>query len=662
IKSRLIVSFLSLSLIPLLITGAISYSQSKRSIETNIKTYSAELVKQLSKICEVEVSKIEAATMDIFMSEIIQNNLDTYNNLDEYGRLELTRKVASFLLNKLISFNKLNSYAYILPDGNRLTSGGSFYLARVEEQIKALTEEASNSKGAIYNQVVSVPNSGEKTIAFARSIKSINSGNNLGCIIMGFKPEHFSDIFNKINLGDKTQLYIINLQGTVISSQSKKGIGDTFGNPEVVKRLGDSPDGWTASLGKELVTVSPIKGTQWFIVCTVADSYISRDSNAILLSIVFISAICLIIAIILTLLITTSISSPLKRMVDAMYKAKDGDLSIKVEGAGRDEIGEVTGNFNIMVANIGELVSKVRRTVKSVQENSEVIAASAQQSNDFSQSIAASVTQIAKGATQQAGDISESLSFFNELSGEIDGVVRDIDDASDVVDKTRKLSENALETVKVLNEKAVQTNEVSHKIITDINGLSEEMKEIMKVTKAIVAISEQTNLLALNAAIEAARAGEAGRGFAVVAEEVRKLAEQSKSSSISINNIINKIQQKTEQTAREANSASDIISQQMDSVKKTDSAFRMIFGSMESLAEQVKSVEKSVKNILSIKGKALESIENISAVSEETAATTQEVSANTMEQAETSEKLASLARELNELAQELAKAVAIFKV
>jgi heme-based aerotactic transducer len=59
--------------------------------------------------------------------------------------------------------------------------------------------------------------------------------------------------------------------------------------------------------------------------------------------------------------------------------------------------------------------------------------------------------------------------------------------------------------------------------------------------QVITSISDQTNLLALNASIEAGRAGEHGRGFAVVANEVRKLAETSKSAIVNSNNEINEI-------------------------------------------------------------------------------------------------------------------------
>jgi methyl-accepting chemotaxis protein len=451
-------------------------------------------------------------------------------------------------------------------------------------------------------------------------------------------------------------------------------VGSQYSDPKLVEKVvskqKDISAGKTSEITfdmtlnkqKHLIAFSSIPKTDWYVVSTIPYNYLNKETNSIGLKILLLTFICIIIAMLLSFVISKSISDPLRKMVELMKEAKNGNFSLNLKDKSRDEIGEVIINFNDMVTNIRLLVSKVHESAQSVLGKSDQIASSAEHSYTAAEQIATTIQQIAKGASEQAEEVSESVDNMNRLADGINRVGSEMGSVAGIIYNTRTLSENAMETVKSLNTKAMETNSVSEKIVTDINALNSDMKEIKKIVKVIVGIAEQTNLLSLNAAIEAARAGAAGKGFAVVADEVRKLADQSKEASVTINNIINSIQQKTEITVNAANSASCIVKEQMSAVSDTDKAFKTILNAMEGISTQMNTVEDSLKAILSSKEKTMESIENISAVSQEAAATVEEVSASTQEQIGGAEMLSNFAKDLNEMAQELNTSISIFKI
>jgi methyl-accepting chemotaxis protein len=91
---------------------------------------------------------------------------------------------------------------------------------------------------------------------------------------------------------------------------------------------------------------------------------------------------------------------------------------------------------------------------------------------------------------------------------------------------------NVAETnIRSLSDAALHTRGAQDKLESELTELERISSGISQVTSGIGRIADQTNLLALNAAVEAARAGDAGRGFSVVAEEVRRLAQSSKSQA-----------------------------------------------------------------------------------------------------------------------------------
>ena len=103
--------------------------------------------------------------------------------------------------------------------------------------------------------------------------------------------------------------------------------------------------------------------------------------------------------------------------------------------------------------------------------------------------------EIAKGASKQAVGVAEGVTNMNNLSQAINTVDGNVNNVSEVLNDAKMLKEEAIDSVKLLNEKTMKTSSVSNKIVKDINMLNSSMKQIMGIVKIIVSISEQTNML-----------------------------------------------------------------------------------------------------------------------------------------------------------------------
>ena len=304
------------------------------------------------------------------------------------------------------------------------------------------------------------------------------------------------------------------------------------------------------------------------------------------------------------------------------------------------------------MANIRSLVVKVSNSARDVTNYAEQVSVVSDQTSATSEQVSSAMQEIARSSSEQAYDISQVVTYMNDLSEGINAVGKDSTNVTTIVSDTIQLSQAAITTV--------ESNTVSRLVINDILKLNEDMNQIQGIVNVINGITEQTNLLSLNAAIEAARAG--SPGFALVADEVRKLADQSRDATKHINAILQDILNKTEVTMVQANNAINVIEAQMDAVQQTNKAFNTIFVLMEKITHEMSDVKKSIDAILELKQKSATAIEKAYTISEATASTIQEISACSEEQKKAFEELSRLAKYMNEMAHELEKSIAIFKV
>ncbi len=669
IRTRLVTAFLMLSMIPLVITGIIAYQKSSYAIESRIGSYSAALVKQVAANVRTETLRADNVALDLSISEDVQKAMEYWSRLETADRLEYTKKIKLAVGAKTISNKALLNTVLFLDE--ETTFGGS-QTTFDKDVFKSRMKAAEDKKGASFWQI-ELGKDGKQYLVLNRGINSQSSFRPLGIISIIMNHEAFGDILKSVDLGAGTEIFVIDGRGKLIANNStdeKKTA--VFGTPfrdlslastaKAARDKGQDTIRYDLDGDSKLIAFSSIEGTDWTLYAAIPVSFLVSESNSIRNIILLIGFLCLIAAIVLSFFITSSISTPLGELVKGMQEAKGGNLTLSFKDRGRDEISVVMHNFNDMLANINTLVTQVGTASSAVLTNSESIAASSSRSHETSEQVSKTVEEIAKGATQQAHDIAEGVSQLHVLAQNISKAGDGINAVSGVVHETQKLSEEALVSVQALTDRAMETNVASERVLSDINSLNVDMKEIEKITKVIVGISDQTNLLALNAAIEAARAGDAGRGFAVVSDEVRLLAEQSKNASVLINNIITSIRKKTETTVLEAGKTGAIVQKQMEAVKETDQSFKTIHAAMERITRQIALVGESVEVVVASKNRALDTFGDVSAVSQETAATTQEVSASTEEQIAEAEGLSSTAAQLQEMAQALNETISQFQV
>jgi methyl-accepting chemotaxis protein len=664
IQTRLFASFLIITFIPLSVVGYIAYKKSNDAIESKISSYSTEVVKQIGKNVYTEIQKINAVSKNIIISEELQESVDDFYSDSNLKMLDSRKKIESLLTNTT-GINQSIKKLYINM-GESITIGDNYLGDSVvsdesKEEIQKKIE-TSNDNSAL--SIIKAED-GSSQLLLLSKIQSNTDGNVLGQMYMFLKPETFSDALKDVNLGNGSDVFIINSKGVVVASQNTiSAFGSPYRDNLLIKEIENERQGFSTDIdGKDyLVTFSEIQDTDWYMVAAVPYTFLNAETNSVRNTIIYITVLCLIIALFLAYTITFSISTPLKRLVELINEAKKGNFTNKLRDSSKDEIASVISNFNEMAQNINMLVSKVNTSAQKVLKSSEEIITSTSRSQISSEQVGMTIQEITKGAANQAEDISEGVNLLNMLSGKINNVEAVIGNVAEVVNNTKELSDKAMSTVKSLNDKAVETKSVSTKIIDNINELNNEMQEMQKITRMMVDISEQTNLLALNAAIEAARVGAAGKSFAVVAEEVRKLANKSKSASVMISNILLNIKKKTELTVSAANSANIVISKQMDVVEETDHSFKAIFEAMINISGQINNVSNSVSQVLGIKNLTLSKIESVAGVAQETAATTEEVSTNTQMQIMEADQLAKLAVNLQGMSEELREAISRFKM
>jgi methyl-accepting chemotaxis protein len=143
--------------------------------------------------------------------------------------------------------------------------------------------------------------------------------------------------------------------------------------------------------------------------------------------------------------------------------------------------------------------------------------------------------------------------------------------------------------------------------------LTNQIDQIGEVSNLVRRIAEQTNMLALNASVEAVRAGESGKGFAVIAVEIRKLADQSRESTMNINDLIMAIQKSITGTTQMSQKGKESVQSCFTITQDTSQTFEKVKKTVTDVVHSNQQITLNLKQQLIGVEQLIESITQINA-------------------------------------------------
>ncbi len=431
----------------------------------------------------------------------------------------------------------------------------------------------------------------------------------------------------------------------------------------------------------------------------VALTLASRTTPLLIIGILLISTV---VAVIVGVWLTRSITNPLQILLASVQKVAAGDLTQTTTIAQDDEIGRLAAAFNVMVQNLRktmasqvakeyiegiineyrEFVGRVtsgdlttRLTLNSNGRNTgqnsenedlyqlglnfntmvETLAAVTQRIRESASSVSAAAAEILAATTQQIAStteqdtaVTQTISTVEEVRMTVKQTAERAQVVADTAQQSVAVSKGGQKSVADTVDGMKTIRQRVESIAQNILMLSERTQQIGEIIATVNDIADQSKLLALNASIEAARAGEEGRGFAVVAMEVRQLAEQSRDATARVRDILNEIQQATNTAVMVTEEGSKGADTGVTLVERAGEAIRELSATIEDAAQAAIQIAGSTRQQTNGMDQLATAMSAIKQATTQTAASTR--------QAERS------AQDLNDMARQMEQVVARYQL